>query len=64
MGHLHHYRAISRNRNELELYSGGLMGANDYSKKKVKQIANASQTVMVIREDGMFYPFNIDLQEY
>ncbi len=63
LGHLHHYRAIARNRNELEVYCGALTGANDYSKKKVKQIANASQTVLVIREDGIYYPLNIDLQE-
>jgi len=63
MGHLHHYRAVSRNRNEFEIYCGALTGANDYAKKKVKQIANASQTVLIIREDGTYYSLNVDLQK-
>lgn len=62
MGHMHHYRCITRNYNKTEIWSASLQGANDFSKTKIKSLANAGQTIIIVREDGDYRPFNVDLQ--
>lgn len=61
-GHLHHGRVIRKNRNNFEMYGGGLMGSNEYGKSKVKSLSDASQGIIVFRDNGDVIPFEINLQ--
>lgn len=61
-GHLHHGRVIRKNRDNIEIYTGGLMGANEYSKYRPKSVADASQCIVIFRENGDIEPIEINLQ--
>lgn len=61
-GHLHHGRVIRKNRNNFEMYGGGLMGANEYGKSRPKSVADASQGIIIFRDNGDVIPFEINLQ--
>jgi len=61
-GHLHHGRVIRRNRNNIEIYTGGLMGSNEYSKSRPKSVADASQCIIIFRDNGDVEPIEINLQ--
>ena len=61
-GHLHHGRVIHKNRNEMEIYGGTLQGSNSYGKNKVKSTADASQLIIVFRDNGDVLPFEVNLQ--
>jgi UDP-2,3-diacylglucosamine pyrophosphatase LpxH len=61
-GHLHHFSVTERNMGALEIYCGSTMGRNNFS-KKLKQMSEASQTVLVITEDGDMLPQRINLQK-
>ncbi len=61
-GHLHHGRVLHKNREEIEVYAGSLQGSNQYGKNKVKSVANASQGIIVFKEDGDIIPFEVNLQ--
>lgn len=61
MGHYHHFEVIERNFSNKEVYVGSLMGRNNYS-KKIKATSDASQAMLIIREDGEVLPIRIGLQ--
>ena len=61
-GHLHHGRVVHGNRKNMEIYCGGLMGSNDYSKSRPKSVSNASQCIIVFRDNGDILPYEVDLQ--
>lgn len=60
-GHLHHYKIHSENFGRNYMFVGCLMGRNTYS-KKMKCSTNASQGIVIFREDGKYIPINVDLQ--
>lgn len=62
-GHLHHGRVVRKNRNNFEIYVGGLMGANEYSKYHPKSVTNASQGLVIFRDNGDIIPYEVDLQD-
>jgi predicted phosphodiesterase len=61
MGHYHHYSVFERNHGRLEIYIGSIMGRNNYS-KKIKATTDASQGLIIVREDGEILPLKIGLQ--
>lgn len=60
-GHLHHFKIYTENFGRTYMFVGCLMGRNNYS-KKMKCTTNASQGIVIFREDGQYTPISIDLQ--
>lgn len=60
-GHLHHYYIQEDDHGRMIISIGSLMGRNNYS-AKINSSTNASQGMIVVREDGQIIPFKIDLQ--
>lgn len=60
-GHLHHFSVTEKNMGAMEIYCGSPMGRNNFG-KKLKQMSEASQTVLVITEEGDLLPQRINLQ--
>jgi predicted phosphodiesterase len=60
-GHLHHYSVTEKNMGAMEIYCGSPMGRNTYG-KKMKQMSEASQTVLIITEEGDLLPQRVNLQ--
>lgn len=61
-GHIHHTRAVNRNRNTWDFYCGTIQGANEYGNNKIKSISDAIQNIIVIRDTGEFFQIPINLQ--
>lgn len=61
-GHYHHYELIERNYGKFEMYVGSPMGRNNYS-KKIKSTSDASQSIILVKEDKTTLPIYISLQE-
>jgi UDP-2,3-diacylglucosamine pyrophosphatase LpxH len=61
-GHIHHGRAVNRNRNTWDFYCGTIQGANEYGNNKIKSISDASQDIIIIRDTGEFFKITINLQ--
>lgn len=60
-GHLHHFSVTEKNMGALEVYCGSPMGRNNFG-KKLKQMSEASQTLLIITEEGDLLPQRLCLQ--
>ena len=61
MGHIHHYNVTEVGSNQFEAYFGSLMGRNNYGKRN-KYSSNASQGLVLVKDNGRLEPRYIDLQ--
>ena len=61
-GHYHNFKTIDENYGRKFVYVGCLMGRNAYS-HKMKCDTNASQAIILCREDGQQIPICVDLQD-
>lgn len=60
-GHLHHYHVEDSDHGRLVVGVGCMSGRNDYG-KHFSAATNASQMMLIIREDGELIPLKVDLQ--
>lgn len=60
-GHLHRFKIFEENDGRLVVQVGSLCGRNNFS-KKFKATSNAGQAMIIVREDGVIQPLQIDLQ--
>ena len=60
-GHLHHFSVNERNMGAMEIYCGSPMGRNNFG-KKLKQMSEASQALLVVTDEGELLPQRINLQ--
>jgi predicted phosphodiesterase len=60
-GHFHHYSVFERNLGALEVQIGSIVGRNNFS-KKLRQVSDASQGLLIVTEDGEILPQRIGLQ--
>jgi predicted phosphodiesterase len=61
-GHLHNYYVQEEDYGRIIIGVGCLMGRNNYA-KHLQCATNASQAMIVVREDGRITPLKIDVQE-
>ncbi|MEB9467790.1 metallophosphoesterase [Bacillus cereus] len=61
MGHFHRYSVAERNFGKFEIYTGSLMGRNDYA-RNFKGMSDASQSFILVRGDGQIVPIPLNLQ--
>lgn len=60
-GHLHHYHVEDSDHGRLAIGVGCMSGRNDYG-KHFSAATNASQMMLIVREDGEMIPLRVDLQ--